>query len=107
MAIHELATNAAKYGAFSVGNGKVSLSWMRLDDGDEDRVVFRWVETGGPKVAQMQKSGFGSQLIRSTITGSLHGSVDMDWRDDGLVCEISVPHKELSELKDDIVYDFL
>ncbi|MDJ1015236.1 MAG: chemotaxis protein CheB [Paracoccaceae bacterium] len=107
MAIHELATNAAKYGAFSVDEGHVTLSWLRLDDGTEDRIVFNWTERGGPKVEKGDRVGFGSQLIVSTITGSLHGTVDIDWRPEGLHVEMSVPYDELNTVKDDVVYDFL
>ena len=107
MAVHELATNAAKYGAFSVSNGRVGLRWTRMDDGAEDRVVFRWIEEGGPPVHVSDKSGFGSQLIASTITGSLHGDVKFDWQEEGLRVEFSVPFEELSMVKDDVVYDFL
>ncbi len=107
MAIHELATNAAKYGAFSSDSGKVSLTWMRLDDGTEDRIVFRWSEEGGPKISEKERTGFGSQLITSTITGSLHGTVDFNWRESGLLVEFSVPMEEISVVKDDVVYDLL
>ncbi len=107
MAIHELATNAAKYGAFAQSRGTVSLTWMRVDDGTEDRVVFRWIEEGGPPVEPKTSSGFGSQLIASTITGSLHGVVDFDWKPSGLMVEFSVPYDELKVGVDDVVFDFL
>lgn len=105
MAIHELATNAVKYGAFSQGGGRVSLNWMRIDDGTAERVVFRWIESGGPAVPPGSGSGFGSQLIASTITGSLHGSVETDWRPDGLVVEMTVPFETLGKTKEEVVYD--
>ena len=107
MAIHELATNAAKYGAFSVASGTVDMTWMRIDDGSEDRVVFRWIEHGGPEVKPKEASGFGSQLIASTITGSLHGEIDFDWKKEGLWVEFSVPMAELKVGNDDVVFDFL
>ena len=105
MAVHELATNAAKYGAFSKDGGRVSFSWVRLDDGDADRVELTWVETGGPTVERGDHTGFGSQLIQSTVSGSLHGTVEMDWHPDGLRCTMSVPYENLSELTDDVVFD--
>ena len=105
MAFHELATNAVKYGAFSQGGGTVKLNWMRIDDGAEERVVFRWVESGGPAVKEPNEAGFGSQLIASTITGSLHGSVQTSWNKDGLVVELTVPYETLSKMEEDVVYD--
>ncbi len=105
MAVHELATNAAKYGAFSQDSGRVDFRWFRLDDGEQDRVVFRWEESGGPVIEQKPGRGFGSQLIASTITGSLHGAVSMDWKAEGLCVELSVPFEELRKLEEDVVYD--
>ncbi|WP_116085951.1 chemotaxis protein CheB [Tropicimonas sp. IMCC34011] len=86
MAIHELATNAAKYGAFSQPGGKVKLSWVRIDEGDGDIIRMTWRETGGPTVEPAEKQGFGSQLIASTIEGALDGNVTFDWNPGGLVC---------------------
>ncbi|MXQ06308.1 PAS domain-containing protein [Alphaproteobacteria bacterium GH1-50] len=107
MAIHELATNAAKYGAFSTDAGRVSLHWFRLDDGNDDKVVFTWTESDGPPVPKRERSGFGSQLIASTITGSLHGDVVFDWQESGLKVTLSVPYEELNVVNEDVVYDFL
>ena len=107
MAVHELATNAAKYGAFSVPDGGVSLSWVRQDDGDTDRFIFVWRETGGPAVVDTQQTGFGGQLIRSTIEGSLGGQIDMDWQADGLLCKFTVPVGNLTEIPDDSIFDTL
>lgn len=84
MAIHELATNAAKYGAFSVDDGHVDLSWSRVNDATGDRLILRWSESGGPEVTPPERKGFGSQLIRSTIEGNLSGKVEMSWEPSGL-----------------------
>ncbi|MEM1428573.1 MAG: chemotaxis protein CheB [Pseudomonadota bacterium] len=86
MAVHELATNAAKYGAFSNSVGTVSLSWSRIDEGEGERVRLVWTEQGGPRVTGRGEAGFGSQLISSTIEGGLEGKVEMDWRQEGLRC---------------------
>ncbi len=107
MAIHELATNAAKYGCFSVPEGKVSLNWMQQDDGEENMFIFTWRETGGPAPAKETQDGFGSQLIRSTIEGSLNGSVDINLQKKGLVCVMRIPASTLIEIPDDTVYDML
>ena len=105
MAVHELATNAAKYGAFSTDDGSVSFKWLRVDDGENERVIFRWVESGGPVVEEARHVGFGSQLMTSTITGSLHGELDVEWRPEGLCVEMSIPADELMELGQDVIYD--
>jgi two-component sensor histidine kinase len=85
MALHELATNAAKYGALSAPGGVVSLTW-RVEDGT---VVVDWEEQGGPPMmGPPAHEGFGSFLIRSTIEQQLGGSVAMAWEPDGLRCRM-------------------
>jgi PAS domain S-box-containing protein len=85
VALHELATNAAKYGALSVPGGRVQVDWQPSDDG---RVVFRWAETGGPAVTPPTRRGFGLTVVEQVIRLQLEGEVRFDWRTDGLVCEI-------------------
>ena len=90
MALHELATNAAKYGSLSVPNGTLSLSWQ--EDPAEGRLRLRWQETGGPPIAgPPQRRGFGSRVIESTVRDQLRGEVSFTWETTGLVCEIDVP----------------
>ena len=96
MAIHELATNAAKYGCFSNGGGTLELSWLRQDDGESDSYFLTWKERGGPKVVAPEKEGFGTKLIRSTIEGTLGGSVEVDWNADGMICRIVLPAETVS-----------
>ncbi len=84
MAIHELATNAAKYGAFSGENGHVSVNWSRITDARSDRLIIQWKETGGPQIDGPDKTGFGTQLINSTLEGSLGGTVTPEWEQNGL-----------------------
>jgi two-component system CheB/CheR fusion protein len=84
MAIHELATNAAKYGAFSTPAGHVTITWSRIADADSDRLVITWREEGGPPVTAPERRGFGSQLIRSTLEQSLDGIVKTSWEPTGL-----------------------
>jgi PAS domain S-box-containing protein len=86
MTIHELATNAAKYGALSVPEGCVAVTWSR----DNDKAVLRWVETGGPAVNKPTKRGFGTRVVGSMIE-QLKGELRTDWRPEGLCCEISIP----------------
>jgi len=94
MAIHELATNAAKYGAFSAPDGHVAISWSRINDADSDRLVIQWHESGGPNVEPPQQTGFGSRLIQSTIEGSLGGKVTQNWEPNGLSVVIELDFYE-------------
>ena len=86
MALHELATNAAKYGSLSVADGKVDLRWSQELDG---KLKLCWTETGGPAVQEPTRKGFGSRIIQQMIT-QLRGTAQFDWRPEGLVCEIAL-----------------
>ncbi|HEX5213704.1 MAG TPA: PAS domain S-box protein, partial [Pseudolabrys sp.] len=83
--LHELATNAAKYGALSNAGGHIALTWRH---GDNGQLTLRWVETGGPPVGKPTRKGFGSRVIEQMIR-QLPGQAQFDWRPDGLVCDIS------------------
>jgi two-component sensor histidine kinase len=85
--LHELATNAAKYGALSKPNGQVCLKWFHAAD---DQLRLLWTERGGPAVQEPTRNGVGSRIIEGMIT-QLKGKVRFDWRKDGLICEIAVP----------------
>jgi two-component sensor histidine kinase len=84
--LHELATNASKYGALSDAKGQIRLTWSRSEDG---QLVLRWTELGGPRVNAPERKGFGSRLIEGTIS-QLGGKARFDWRSEGLVCDIAV-----------------
>ena len=84
--LHELATNAAKYGALSVAKGQVDLDWSHDSDG---RLELRWTETGGPPVQMPTRDGFGGRILRQ-LTGQLNGAARFDWRVEGLDCEITL-----------------
>lgn len=88
MAFHELATNAAKYGALSVKGGRVAVRWSRTPDG---LLVVDWREEGGPQVTPPSQSGFGRLLLERALAADLKGSVEMDFRPEGLVCRITLP----------------
>jgi PAS domain S-box-containing protein len=88
VAIHELATNAAKYGALSVAEGHVRVEWSHASDG---RLVLRWTETGGPPVKPPTRQGFGTRVIDRIIRHQLEGDIRFDWRAEGLMCEIFLP----------------
>ena len=85
--LHELATNAAKYGALSVPSGKIQVEWSRGADG---RIVLRWTETGGPAVKPPTRKGFGTRVMESMIQQEM-GEFRLDWRVEGLTCEITMP----------------
>ena len=88
VALHELATNAAKYGALSVADGHVQVEWSCASDG---RLVLRWTEAGGPPVRPPARQGFGTRVMDSIIRGQLKGEMRNDWRTEGLLCEIVIP----------------
>lgn len=88
MALHELATNAAKYGALSADGGRVSVGW-RVDGERPGRFRLRWQERGGPPVAPPTRKGFGLRMIERALAAEAHGSVRLDFQRDGLVCEIA------------------
>lgn len=85
LALHELQTNALKYGALSVDLGTVSLTW---ETGTPNRLEIVWREQGGPTVAPPSRRGFGSLMIERVLVNDLEGSAHLDFRPDGLVCRI-------------------
>jgi two-component sensor histidine kinase len=90
MVLHELVTNAAKYGALSVPNGRVCVTWDRQDLDDGAKLVFEWRELGGPRVAVQASSGYGTSLIRDLIPYELGGTVDLVFAPDGVSCKIEI-----------------
>jgi two-component sensor histidine kinase len=85
LALHELATNAAKYGALSNESGKVEIFWAIARDGKDNRLKFKWKETGGPPVVAPTGHGFGTSLLRATFA-----DVRIDYLVEGLTCEIDL-----------------
>jgi two-component sensor histidine kinase len=83
--LHELATNAAKYGALSVSNGRVELKWSH----EVSRLRISWTETGGPSVHTPARKGFGTRIIEQMIA-QFDGEGRFDWRAEGLSCEFSI-----------------
>jgi PAS domain S-box-containing protein len=87
LAFHELATNAVKYGALSAPSGRVQIEWSVRPG---KRLFVRWTETGGPRVTPPTKEGFGTRAMKRMIRGQLNGEIDFDWREAGVICEITV-----------------
>lgn len=91
LAFHELATNAAKYGALSRAGGRVAVTSVFKDEGDKGLLVILWRETGGPPVEQPERQGFGTRLIKRFVARALRADVVLDYRPEGLVCQMTVP----------------
>jgi two-component sensor histidine kinase len=97
LAVHELATNAAKYGALSNNEGRVDIVWKTDAAGAEPVFRFSWVEQGGPPVVEPEQSqrGFGTRLIERMLKNDFDGEVVLDFKADGLVCILRAPLKKL------------
>ncbi|MEE1613741.1 PAS domain-containing sensor histidine kinase [Microvirga sp. CF3016] len=91
MAVHELATNAAKYGALSNGSGEVHLTWMVDRTRSQPLLLLRWEEKGGPAVRPPSRQGFGSRLIERSLAYDLNGTVQIDFHPAGLICSVEAP----------------
>jgi PAS domain S-box-containing protein len=85
--VHELATNAAKYGSLSGPSGKLEIGWQT---DTQDNLVLRWAESGGPTVAEPGRRGFGVDAIDGLVR-TLSGTITRDWKPQGLTCELSIP----------------
>jgi two-component sensor histidine kinase len=92
MALHELTTNAVKYGALAVPTGCVRVEWPL---GPNGKFVLRWIEMGGPTVTPPTRQGFGTRVLDRALSAQLHGKMTFDWREKGLVCEIEVGAEDL------------
>lgn len=88
LALHELATNAAKYGALSTDAGRVDLTWQTKSG----KLELVWAESGGPEIALPDRRGYGSRAIIAGIERQLGGLVNFDWHASGLRCTLCVPH---------------
>ncbi|PZQ61775.1 MAG: hypothetical protein DI544_03890 [Sphingomonas taxi] len=91
MALHELCTNAAKYGALSVADGQVSIRWVVEQAGDGRCLRLVWREQGGPAVRTPSRKGFGSRLIERQLGRELRGTVELRFEPTGVICTINAP----------------
>jgi two-component sensor histidine kinase len=93
LVIHELATNAAKYGALTVDGGRIDIGWRH----DDDKLILRWIERGGPDIeSPPTTSGFGSTLAHATVVRQFGGTLGYEWRRAGLCVTITLPFDRLS-----------
>jgi PAS domain S-box-containing protein len=91
MALHELATNALKYGALTNVKGRVSLRWKTISNEAEERLEITWREDGGPPVTPPTRKGFGSRLIQRGLAAELGGSVELAFPASGVICRVDAP----------------
>jgi PAS domain S-box-containing protein len=92
LVLHELVTNAAKYGALSTNAGRLDMNWTVVENEDRpDQLRIHWTESGGPPVAPPKRQGFGSRLIRRSIEGELGGYMVLNFAEGGVAYDISVP----------------
>lgn len=95
LAVHELATNAIKYGALSDEKGHVDVSWREECEGRAPVFSFAWRETGGPLVAKPSKKGFGSQLIERVLAADFGGKVEVAYEANGVICRFTAPMENI------------
>jgi two-component system CheB/CheR fusion protein len=89
LALHELATNAGKYGSLSNGTGHVAISWMNNKNGKTNSLRFCWKERGGPAVGEPTRHGFGTALLKATFP-----DINLHYESEGLRCEMDLPLNE-------------
>lgn len=90
LCLHELATNASKYGAFSTPDGRVELKWWLEQPGEDVLATIEWIESGGPPVIAPARRGYGTTFIESSVRGSMQGTIMFDFRPAGLRCVFQV-----------------
>jgi two-component sensor histidine kinase len=104
MVLHELATNAAKHGAFSERSGRVLLRWWWQRNGSRDRLAIEWKEVDGPPVLAPSQPSYGTSIIRELIPFELGGAVNLTFAPEGIRCRLEIPGKWVSsgsQLSDD------
>jgi two-component sensor histidine kinase len=106
LAVHELATNAAKYGALSVPGGRITIRWQRGPRGGEEQPAgepewaeVEWQETGGPPVASERRRGFGTELIEKVVAHELRQPVTLDFAPSGVRCVLRVPVRRPTDFR--------
>jgi PAS domain S-box-containing protein len=96
LVIHELATNAAKYGALSGEAGHVEIEWSMSVASEEPRLCIHWRERGGPALTNApSRRGFGSTVMQASVERQLKGKVRLDWEPQGLTCELALPAEQI------------
>lgn len=96
LALHELSTNAAKYGALSVPAGHVTIEWRELPEDDPGGIQLTWTESNGPRVNMPASRGFGSLVIERNLARALDGEVKLDFDASGLTCHVTIPAQHIT-----------
>jgi two-component sensor histidine kinase len=96
MVLHELATNAAKYGALSNDHGRVSVRWRLKRGPSRGKLILEWKEIGGRRVAAPNASGYGTSVIQDLIPYELGGAVHYVFAPDGVRCTLEIPARWVS-----------
>jgi two-component sensor histidine kinase len=91
LVLHELATNAAKYGAFAVPEGRVEIAWTVQGAADAPRLILDWTEHGGPPASEPERRGFGRSLIERSVAYELDGTAELTFAPEGVRCHVEVP----------------
>lgn len=97
MALHELGTNAAKYGALSNSTGRILLNWTVESTASSDQFKLSWVERGGPSVAKPMRQGFGSLVVVEAMELTLKAKVEVDYKTTGLSLTVTCPASNILE----------
>jgi two-component sensor histidine kinase len=98
LAVHELATNSAKYGALSDPRGRVIVTCEGIRKEDEPMLAIEWRETGGPPVKPPSRRGFGTTLIEGMVKRTFQADVSVDYRPEGLVCRLVLPRAKVEQM---------
>ena len=91
MLLHELSTNAARYGSLSVPGGRISTTWSVRGDNGNEMLSLSWSEMGGPPVSRPDHQGFGSRMIERVATGELGGRFSAEYPPDGFRFSLDIP----------------
>src|SRR4029079_4050771 len=91
MALHELTTNSAKYGALSALGGRVDVTWRIITEATKLQLEFEWTESGGPTVAAPSRKGFGSQLLDVVLPRQVNAATEVNYQPDGLRVRVTLP----------------
>ena len=95
LALHELAANAARFGALSAPEGPLSITWRRRPADAGEALEIDWCERGGPRVKPRRKKGFGSMVIEGNLSRALNATVDLTFDPEGLQCKVVIPASQI------------
>lgn len=103
LVLHELATNAAKYGALSTDTGRITVEWKIVESGDGKLLRFQWRESGGPPVTEPLRRGFGSTLIERAFPQEAAAKTELSYEAGGFACRIEMPYAAIAQAEGDAI----